>query len=179
MIRKLAVFVLAILFPSCIVRAQEDPVNSIGLGGLYAVVGYYTYVEYEHFISDNHSFGGRAGLIGYSYEDDEYTEDGSGLGVGAFYRWYFGQKPMGGFFVGIGAEFASTTWDYNDFYTGEGSGSSVSLAPTGQIGGRFNLGSSFFIAPSLVTGYFIAVSGDSESELGFFGGPNVVVGFRF
>lgn len=170
--------ILIILFSHFAANAQEGPHNAISFNGVYAGVGYYGYVEYERFLSDNSSVAARIGFVGYSYADSEYEEDGSGPGFGAAYRWYFGKKPMGGFFVGAGLEFVSTSWEYWDYYDGYGSGTSFSVAPTGQIGGRFNIGSSFFIAPSLITGYFVAVSG-SESELGLFGGPDLTLGFRF
>lgn len=182
--RKLIFCVLAAMFSNLAVYAQEDRQNSIGLSGLYAVVGYYSYVEYEHFLTDHSAIAARIGALGYSYEEDEYSEDGSGVGFGGAIRWYFGSQPMGGFFIGTGLEFVSSSWDYDDYYEGTGSGSTFSVAPTAQIGGRFNIGPVFYIAPSLLTGYFIGLSSESDlandyGEIGFFGGPNLALGFRF
>ena len=167
---------LLLCLPMAVCLAQSEKRNSVGVSFItLPFSSKYIFGEYEFFLSDHAALAARVGYFEYIDDSEDYEETGSGLGWGATFRWYFGNKPMQGFLVGAGFEFFKYEWESDD----GGYGSAFEVAPHGQVGYRFNFGNVVYLTPSVVVGPTISIATDLDSDASLFAMPVLVIGVRF
>ena len=141
-IRKIAIMMIA--FISCSMYGQDEKEvsqingnNELKINGLYFVAGAGE-ITYERILSTETAVGLS---VAFDIESDNYYN----FAAFPYYRFYFGNKRAGGFFIeGNGAflidEFGKeTTLTIN----GNGNGGAISFFDTGDLKARFGLGIAF------------------------------------
>jgi len=169
--------------------AAVEGKNTVKLTGAFNPVGNLFMIDYERLLNDSISIGGRVATLNYEIEDGSYTEKGDGSGVEATFRWYPRSNGLNGFFLGAGLGYWETNWSWTDPYdiptSGDGTSESVDVNFT--VGWKIGFGSApVYFEPSVIVGQYIDVTTDSsyqgdvgKTELGFYAGVGLAIGFAF
>jgi hypothetical protein len=147
------------------------------------------YISYERMIADSIAIGGRFLTIDYTYEEEDYEEDGSGTGAEVTFRYFVRREGFSGFYIGGSVGYWSVEWDWTDPYDSptSGNGKSEGVNVMATVGWRIGFGSSnVFIDPHFILGNYagsIKESSDSteqgDSNFGAYGGVGLILGVAF
>jgi hypothetical protein len=186
--KTIPVLLLGFCFLTTPVSSQDEKRNSLGLNLMLLPIkvdpykATFPYVEYMRFFNDHAAIVARLSYLTSREEESSfdyyYREKNFGPGLGAGFRWHFGQR-MNGFFVGAAVDILAMKWETEESFSADDSGTAVAIAPNVQFGGRFNLGAKAFLTPSLILGGYISGNSAGGSEASVFGFPSVVLGFKF
>lgn len=182
----LMLIAVCIIIPNKSFAAGENSVNA----GLAALIGPDVsatafFGEYERLLQPKMVLLGRLYSASYEFDDGDYEEDGSIIGVDGGIRFYpmAAAQEMKGFFYGAAAGIAKTDWDWIDDkgepWQSRGKGDTQTLRIEGQVGYRFAISEDISIIPAFHLGNFFGFGSNDETELGFYSFFSVAVGFRF
>lgn len=134
-------------------------------------------VEYEHALTSSFTLAGRAAYLKYTYDDNDYEEDGNGPGIQISAKFYPGDKALHGFYFGGGFGFweMDVDWidDKNTAYQTSGSLSTSTAEIHAELGWR--IGDKVQFTPSIQFGTFLS----SKLEMAEFLSLNLGIGFVF
>jgi hypothetical protein len=102
--------------------AAQDARNAVGaavIGNPYAVG---VAADYERLFGSV-SLGARFVSLSYDWEDGSYVEEGNARGLDLLARYYFAGSGFKGFYLGAGAGYYESDWDWRDRNTNPSRGS--------------------------------------------------------
>jgi hypothetical protein len=167
--------------------AAQTARSAIGLGaGAHPLGSAAPVLQFEVLLNDRVSVGARAVGLEYTYEDESYTETGSGRGAEALVAYHFQGQGHAGPYIAGGLGYFSVEWDWADPRASgvrSGFGRTRGGAVSATLGWKFPFGRSFYVDPSITLGHFFGTakdnSGTRESELSSYGALVVKLGMRF
>jgi len=191
-----AVGLLAALPAGALAQGAQNSIN-LAVGAIPPIgdtTGGIVMVEYERLITRTLSVYGRGSVLKYKFDDDIDEEDGKGTGVGLGVR-FFPQGGLKGFYVGGGIGHYRSKWDWKDdkgtSFRTEGNGKTSSIQWGGEVGYRFNLGSSISLTPAFNAGSWLGADTTcnqtyptsqtctKEGEAGFYAAISLALGIAF
>jgi len=168
-IRLTALLFSAVLLAGSGQALAQGNMNAVGAGLALNPVASVFVVEYERLLNNHFSIGVRAGKIDYTWEDDDYEEDGDGTGFDVTARYYFRGQGFKGPYIGasVGKWSGDYSWvELNQRGRGSWDATNVSAA----FGWTFQMTPNFSLDPSVMIGNFssssTATTGARNSELG-------------
>ena len=113
---------IALLFVAGAAAAQEarNAVGAAVIGNPYAVG---VAADYERLVGGGVSLGARFASLSYDWEDGSYFEEGNARGLDLMARYYFARSGFKGFYLGAGAGYYKSDWDWLDLNANQARGS--------------------------------------------------------
>jgi hypothetical protein len=183
-VRISSVILFLFLFSIC-TNALAQGQSGIAINPTGFLTGGFSYIEYEKMTHKWISIAFRGDYITSDFEKREgdhylYTEEFTAVGGGISSRLYFfTYHQLSGFYMGLGSEFLSVDWkwDEDDYGVIDGAeGTDFTWGLHYQMGLKITFGK-LYIDPSFYTGWF-SLNKEDFSMGGFFQ-PSVAVGIRF